>query len=264
VLGPDSASTFDVGIGDQIEIGEAGSFTLVGIGLLPTTPHSSFDQGGWLLPDDIVAATPSTLWAHLRDVFGATGPLDDIDLREAVFARGDVVARLADDADLDTVAARITRGSGGTLSVTPAAQPADQQNLRNVRALPSLFAVFLLVLALGALAHVSASVLRRRRGELAILRSLGLTPRQIRACLAWQATTVVVIGLVIGIPVGLMVGRGIWRLITNATPMVYAEPVATLTLVLIAPAALVVANLLAAIPGWRASRLRPADVLRTE
>jgi hypothetical protein len=46
--------------------------------------------------------------------------------------------------------------------------------------------------------------------------------------------------------------------------MVYAAPVATLTLLLIAPAALLLANLLAAIPGRWAARLRPADVLRIE
>jgi ABC-type lipoprotein release transport system permease subunit len=46
--------------------------------------------------------------------------------------------------------------------------------------------------------------------------------------------------------------------------MVYVAPMALLALVLIAPAALIVANLLAALPGRRAARLRPAEVLRTE
>ena len=65
VLGPDTASTFGVGVGDQVEIGAGGNFTVVGLGLLPTTTHSSFDQGGWLLPDDMVAATPDSLRAPL-------------------------------------------------------------------------------------------------------------------------------------------------------------------------------------------------------
>ena len=95
--------------------------------------------------------------------------------------------------------------------------------------------MFLLALAIGALAHVSSSVLRRRRGELAVLRSMGLTPRQVRACLAWQATTLAVIGVAIGVPLGIAVGRTAWRLVTDATPMVYTEPVAVLALVLIVP-----------------------------
>jgi ABC-type lipoprotein release transport system permease subunit len=46
--------------------------------------------------------------------------------------------------------------------------------------------------------------------------------------------------------------------------MVYVPPTATLALILAVPAALIVANLLATLPGRRAARLRPADVLRAE
>jgi ABC-type lipoprotein release transport system permease subunit len=124
--------------------------------------------------------------------------------------------------------------------------------------------VFLLALAIGALTHVTSSVLRRRRGELAVLRSLGFTPRQVRACLAWQATTLAVIGLAVGVPLGIALGRSVWRLVTEATPMVYVEPVAVLALLVVGPAALLIANLLAAVPGHRAAHLRPGEVLRTE
>ncbi len=124
--------------------------------------------------------------------------------------------------------------------------------------------MFLLALAVGALAHVTSSVLRRRRGELAVLGALGFTPRQVRACLAWQATFLAVIGVVVGVPLGILAGRTVWRLVTDATPMVYVEPIAALALVLIVPFALVIANVLAAVPGRRAARLRPAEVLRTE
>ena len=85
-----------------------------------------------------------------------------------------------------------------------------------------------------------------------------------RACLAWQATTLAVVGLVVGVPLGVALGRVTWRLVADATPMVYVEPLAVVALLVVAPAALVVANLLAAVPGHRAARLRPAEVLRTE
>jgi len=265
VLGPDSASTFDVGVDDQIEIGAGGRFTVVGIGLLPTTAHSSFDQGGWLLPDDMVAATPDSMLPPPTDDDPTDlTELSDVELRQELFATAMVVGRLADGVDVTAAVHRIQDDAGDTVMVTPASEPADQQNLRNVRALPLLFAVFLVALAIGALAHVSSSVLRRRRGELAVLRSLGLTPRQVRACLAWQATTLAVIGVAVGVPLGIAVGRTAWRLVTDATPMVYAEPVAMLALVLIVPLALVIANLLAAVPGHRAAHLHPAEVLRTE
>jgi hypothetical protein len=270
VLGPDSAAAFDVGVGDQVEIGSGGGFTVVGLGLLPTTPHSSFDQGGWLLPEDLATATPDSVRASLAAELDAAAPddpaevPDDAEMAGLLTESSTVVARFANGVDVQAKIARLGDEAGDTVLVSPAAEPADQQNLRNVRGLPLLFAVFLLALAVAALAHVSSSVLRRRRGELAILRSLGLTPRQVRACLAWQATTLTVIGLVVGVPLGIALGRSIWRLVTEATPMVYAEPVAVVALALIVPVAILVANVLAALPGHRAARLRPAEVLRTE
>jgi hypothetical protein len=264
VLGPDSAATFDVGIGDEIEVGSGGRFTVVGLGLLPTTAHSSFDQGGWLLPDDLAAATPESQRVSLAEEAGVDEVPDDAALRDLMFEFAMANARLADGVDAEATVARLGEEVGDAALISTASEPADQQNLRNVRALPQLFAVFSLVLAVGALAHVSSSVLRRRRGELAVLRSLGFTPRQARACLAWQATTLAAVGLVIGVPLGVALGRVTWRLVAEATPMVYVEPLALLALVVVVPAALLIANLLAAVPGHRAARLRPAEVLRTE
>jgi ABC-type lipoprotein release transport system permease subunit len=270
LLGPDSASTFGVGVGDQIEIGSGGRFTVVGLGLLPTTPHSSFDQGGWMLPEDLVTATPDSVRAALVADRGGAAPddpadvPDDAELGQMLSETSTAVARFAHGVDVHAKIAHLSDEAGDTVMITPAAEPADQQNLRNVRGLPLLFAVFLLALAVGALAHVTTSVLRRRRGELAILRALGLTPRQVRACLAWQATTLAVVGVVVGVPLGIALGRSLWRLVADATPMVYAEPVAVVALAAIVPVALVLANVLAAVPGHRAARLRPAEVLRTE
>jgi ABC-type lipoprotein release transport system permease subunit len=48
------------------------------------------------------------------------------------------------------------------------------------------------------------------------------------------------------------------------TPLAYEPPIAMIALLLIAPVALLAANLLAAWPARRAARLRPAQILRTE
>jgi hypothetical protein len=55
-----------------------------------------------------------------------------------------------------------------------------------------------------------------------------------------------------------------WRAIADETPMVYVPPTAALALLLAVPCALLVANAIAALPGERAARLRPAEVLRAE
>jgi ABC-type lipoprotein release transport system permease subunit len=114
------------------------------------------------------------------------------------------------------------------------------------------------------LLHVSSSALRRRGGELAILRTLGLTPRQAGACVAWQSTVLATIGLVVGAPAGYVVGRVAWRTVAEHTPMLTVIPSPVLALALVLPATLLAANLAGARPAWRASRSSPAEHLRVD
>jgi ABC-type lipoprotein release transport system permease subunit len=262
VLGPDSAKALGVDIGDEVTVGEA-ELTVVGLGLLPTTAHSSFDQGAWTAPEGIQRALSDERTQAIRDELSSSGLPPEVPDEDLPYLYGGVSVTFADGVDVDAAIERVTESSE-SLFVEGAFGPADQANLRNVRPLPLLFGAFAILLAIGALAHVSASVLRRRRGDLAVLRSMGCTPRQARASLAWQATTLAAIGLVLGVPLGFAAGRVAWRSVADAIPMVYVAPMALLALVLVVPAALLVANLLAAWPGRRAARLRPADVLRSE
>ena len=130
--------------------------------------------------------------------------------------------------------------------------------------LPLALSAFLAVLAVGAVGHALSIAVRRRRHELAVLRALGLTRRQSRLVIGTQATLLAVIGLAFGIPLGIALGRILWRAAANMTPLAYNTPWALLALLLIAPVALVAANLLAAWPARRAARLRTAQILRTE
>jgi ABC-type lipoprotein release transport system permease subunit len=106
--------------------------------------------------------------------------------------------------------------------------------------------------------------LRRRRHDLAVLRAMGLRPRQSAACVFWQAMTVAVIGLAVGIPIGIIIGRVSWRWVANSTPLLYVPPLAALAILIAIPAAIALANVLAAYPARRAAGVRPAEVLRTE
>ncbi|UDY37982.1 ABC transporter permease [Dermatobacter hominis] len=253
-LGPDSARGYGVGVGDQVTVRPQGDdreipLTVVGIALLPTTPHSSFDQGAFVTDEELhalVGDAPPT-----GD--GLTPPIVPTYL-----------ASVREGASAGAVSDAITEAGEGALEAGPATRPIDLVNLSNVRALPVLFAVFTIVLAIGTLAHVSASVVRRRGHDLAVMRVLGLTPRQTRFALSWQATTVALIGLVIGLPIGLLVGRASWRWVAESTPMLYVAPLGLLAVLLVVPVSLLMANLLALWPGRQAARLRPAEVLRTE
>jgi ABC-type lipoprotein release transport system permease subunit len=136
--------------------------------------------------------------------------------------------------------------------------------VKDVAVLPLALGAFLVLLAVGAVGHALATAVHRRRGELAILRALGTTRLQSRLVLVTQASVLAAVGLAVGVPLGFAVGRFIWRLVAQSTPLAYHPPLAVWALVLIAPLALLAANLLAAWPGQRAARLRSAQVLRAE
>jgi len=56
----------------------------------------------------------------------------------------------------------------------------------------------------------------------------------------------------------------LWHAAADMTPLAYEPPIALIALLLIAPLALLAANLLAAWPARRAARLHAGQILRTE
>ena len=122
----------------------------------------------------------------------------------------------------------------------------------------------LAVLAVGTLAHVLLTGVRRRRRDLALLKTLGFTRRQVLGTVAWEASAFAAVALLVGLPVGVVAGRWAWAVFANAAGVSTAATVPLATVLLAIPATLLAANLIAAAPGWEAARLRPALVLRTE
>ena len=90
--------------------------------------------------------------------------------------------------------------------------------------------------------------LRRRRRDLALLKTLGFPRGQLRTAVAWQASTVGAVGLLVGIPLGLLVGGFIWRRVADELG-VSSEPTwPVLTVLLLIPATLIAVNVVAAVP----------------
>lgn len=86
----------------------------------------------------------------------------------------------------------------------------------------------------------------------------------LRATVAWQASTVAVVGLVIGIPLGLLVGTFVWRRVAEELGVSPDPAWPILGVALLIVGALVAVNFIAAVPARRAARTRPAVVLRSE
>ena len=106
--------------------------------------------------------------------------------------------------------------------------------------------------------------MRRRRRDFALLKTLGFTRRQLSAAIAWQSTVVIAIGLVIGVPLGIAAGRWLWLAFASELAAVPDPVIPAVSITLAAVAALILANLVAAVPGLRAARTPAATVLRAE
>jgi ABC-type lipoprotein release transport system permease subunit len=105
---------------------------------------------------------------------------------------------------------------------------------------------------------------RRRRRDLALLKTLGFTNTQLAATIAWQSTVAVGTGTVAGVPLGIALGRWLWELFARAIDAVPDPSIPVLSAVLVAVGALVLANLVAAVPGRTAARTPANLALRTE
>jgi FtsX-like permease family len=148
--------------------------------------------------------------------------------------------------------------------VNAAERPASVVSLASIAGLPVALSGLLALIAAGTLAHTLASSTRRRRRDLAVLKTLGFTRRQLRQAVAWQATTIAAIALLIGLPVGIAGGRWAWHYLATQLGVLPEPTIPLTTIIITIPAALVLANLIATAPGQAAARTQPATILRTE
>ncbi|HLX89832.1 MAG TPA: FtsX-like permease family protein, partial [Acidimicrobiales bacterium] len=180
------------------------------------------------------------------------------------------VAPAAGLASLQRVAAAATRimahdpNGGGGFSVLPVQQPAEIVNYRAMGGTPSVLALALAVGAVTALGLLLIASVRRRRRDLALLKTLGFVGRQLAAVVSWQASLIALAGLVIGTPIGIVVGRSLWRLFAGEIYAVPATSVPVSQLLLVAVGALVLANAVATVPARLAAATPAGELLRTE
>lgn len=176
-----------------------------------------------------------------------------------------IVVRFAPGVGERGARARLERRFGEEIvRIVPEQVPVDLVNFGRVRSMPVVLAGLLGALAAGILGHVLLTSVRRKSRDLAILKTLGFVRRQVRGTVGWQATVLAGIALALGLPIGVAAGRWLWTAFANQREIV-PEPRAGLAAVLLAvPATIGLANLIAAVPGHAAARIRPAVMLRAE
>jgi ABC-type lipoprotein release transport system permease subunit len=115
-----------------------------------------------------------------------------------------------------------------------------------------------------ALGFTLSTSVRRRRRDLAMLRALGFTGRQLRSVVVWQASVSGLVGVVAGLPIGILLGRWLWTLFARHIDAVPEPTVPVLSIVIVAFVTMVLANVVAALPGRSAAHTSTARVLRGE
>jgi len=181
-------------------------------------------------------------------------------VNQAPLPRNVFLVTLREPASQADLAALRQQFPGTVLSAVP---PPEVRDLSGVSGMPLTLALVLMVLASGIIAHTLLTSVRRRRRDLAILKTLGFVARQVQSTVAWQATAIAGASLIAGLPLGLLAGRWAWILLTDQVAIVPA-PVISPLLLLAVPAVLLLANAIAAVPARAAARTQPAVVLRTE
>ncbi|HYB86123.1 MAG TPA: FtsX-like permease family protein, partial [Streptosporangiaceae bacterium] len=172
--------------------------------------------------------------------------------------------------DLRAAAAEVKRATTqnhcppGLCVVNTDERPSDIDNFTGVRDTPLVLGAVLALLAVGTLAHVLLTGVRRRRRDLAVLKTLGLLRSQLLRVVSWQATALAAAALLAGLPLGLLAGRWAWLLFAGSAGVGSQADVPVPLVLLVIPVTLAMAVLLAAVPGWTAARIRPALILRSE
>jgi len=280
VLGAATMASLHKTIGDTVEVSYGGpkdapvyipptKLTIVGTATLPAVGYSSFisehtSMGtGAIVPNGI---EPAAMAQAIKS------PDPNLNGWELVFVRlapgvSDRVGRKnlqRIDEAANKVFANDKHATGNNVSVLGVERPAQIVNYRSVGSTPVILAVGLALGAVVALGLTLIASVRRRRRDLALLKSFGFTHRQLAGAVAWQATVNAVVGIVIGIPLGIIVGRELWTLFARNINAVPDPTVPVLPVILVGIGTLVFTNLVAVLPGRSAARTSTALVLRAE
>ena len=180
------------------------------------------------------------------------------------------VAQLRPGRDAAAYAAAVRAQVPDFLTVEPN-RTALQATSDTINTLNGLMSVLVLVLALIAAAGVFATMLlhvRERSRDIAILKAIGMSPRQLEAMVMSSAAILGLIGGLIALPLGVITHHGVMtrfaRGLGNSLPPFAFDVLHPATLYPLGAMGLAIALAGAFLPARRAARSRVAETLRSE
>jgi putative ABC transport system permease protein len=229
LLGPDLARQLDVDVGAQVTIADAreASFTVVGVGLVPTIDEVPFGGGVWLAPG---AAERAGL--------------------ELVQPR--LLARLVPNPIL------------GPNYGNDVVAPVDIRDLGDAGGLGRAVTFVGLFLGVVVLSFVLGGIVRAQRRALSTARALGATTRQLRAAALVSGVVLTLPALVLGVLAGLLIGARFWSSTAADLPVVEHVAVPASALALLGLGGLAVAVLLSVWPAALVNRQSGTAALRRD
>jgi hypothetical protein len=245
LLATDSYERGGVQPGDKVTVegGVASAVArVVGRTILPAV-GATFSDIGVILP------------LEQYEALGAEGLVDTLDVSAVA------VLVVPDDGDRAALEAELLADG---FSVEHPGRPMKVTVLRGIGPVAVALAVATTVVVLTATTFALVTATRRRRGELAVLRALGLRPAEVSRAVGWQAVVVIGVALAAGIPLGVIGGRVVWRAIADANHTLPVVDVPLGRVALAVVVLLLVALGGALVPARRAAAVHPADVLRSE
>ncbi|MCC6790569.1 MAG: FtsX-like permease family protein, partial [Thermomicrobiales bacterium] len=173
---------------------------------------------------------------------------------------------LTNDVDADELKAALVRDSGEQFEVLIVEAGTFAEDVNQVRILLGVLAAALMLLGLGNLLTTALLGVRERMRDVAVLKAIGCTPRQVIGSVVVGIGVLAIISLVIGIPLGLLTtrvlldyageGAGFGSEFGRMPPWTW---IAALT-----PVALLLAILAGTLPAQRAANMRVTEALRAE
>lgn len=258
VLGTSTLAALHKSVGDVVEVNNGTTTTplrIVGTETMPAigqsgNTHLEMGSGAVLLYTLIPLAA--------RDVFDLPPGPNAILVR---FRSG--VSVPLGIASLDRSIYTVT-GNNDPGAVIAVQRPAEIVNYRSIGDTPVELGAIFAVGVVGALGLTLLASVRRRRRDIALLKALGFTRRQVVAAIACQSTIAVAIGAIVGVPVGVVLGRFLWDHFADAIHAVPNANAPVPTLALVFAASLILANVVAVVPAGLAARTPPALLLHSE
>jgi predicted lysophospholipase L1 biosynthesis ABC-type transport system permease subunit len=239
------------------------------------------NNAGAVLDHDPEVAAWTGVWFGTAQLDGVTVPVLGADANAPVeppllsghglqgqgqMVLGNILVTLRPGADLaaqQQILQRIVPADVGGV-VLPVQRQVEIVDYRSMGTAPVILAGALVLGAVSSLLLTLLASVRHRRRDLALLKTLGFTRRQLSATVAWQSTAAVAVGVIVGVQLGTVLGRGLWDLFARQISVVPEPTVPALTVILIVAGALLTALLVALLPGRVAGRTPVAALLRAE